>query len=109
MRNTLLSASLVLLIASATFAQEAAQLRPDTLTCHYIKAPLLDDGRSDARTIAEALMFECTQELIRRYASTTGRPAEDPLIGRIMKENRDFDLGRAISAVLVIRAAQRPK
>jgi hypothetical protein len=80
-----------------------SRLRPDTFYCHYGKAPILDDGKSDALTIAKALMFECHQDQALYYAQLIGAKPDDLRVIRIQKDNYEFDLGRAISAVLVLR------
>jgi hypothetical protein len=95
-------------ISAAAHAQATFREADDELTRCYTRNTLsLDDGISDARSIATALIGICREE--RRAVLRLGAPnAGADEIERAMRE-RELTLDRATGTVLFVRVEQKKR
>ncbi|SEK36717.1 hypothetical protein SAMN04515666_101337 [Bosea lupini] len=103
--RAILSALAILAVAPASAAGDSQE----ALTrCYARQAVTLDDGMSDARSIATALLAPCRSE--REAVLRDGMPkASTTEIERAMLMQREIVLDRATAVVLQVRIDQKKR
>lgn len=83
-------------------AQEASPAQQALLRCYMGALPKFEDGISDARTIAGALVAVCRAEL-----RATTRPGGGMTVDQIMQQTQPYALDGAAAIVLRERVRKR--
>lgn len=96
----------MLLMASASGAgafdmKKFLELDSKYLACMDAQALRLDDGRSDARSVASAVYAACGPDKMAAVA-TAGFSSQDAA-AKAVRDSRDQDIDRATIAVLKVR------
>ena len=106
--NRGMAAAALLLVAGGALAQATLDEAREALTRCYARATMqMDDGLSDARTIAAAALEPCRDE--RRAAMRLAAPSADAaLIERAMRD-RDTALDHATRIVLQTRIERKKR
>lgn len=95
------------LLASPALAQQAERAALDE--CFADRARQLDDGSSDARSIATGLISSCSVQRRAVVARMVGKPADHADVARIFLDSREVAIDRATEIVLTLRAERRRK
>lgn len=99
-------ALLASLVSAAGQTSAEAQADGNVTACFEVAAAQLDDGKSDARTVATAVAAQCRFELGRLVAMRRRLPVAHPEVSATLtsRVGRDAVLDRATTVVLGHRA-----
>lgn len=104
MRGVVAGLVLVTLAASGAGAQNRVRAALDACFAKY--ALDLDDGRSDARSIASAVNISCQNDRQKIYSDGGASP---DMVQRITRDYREQQIDEATVVVLMTRAKVRVK